>query len=293
MRTMHLNRSLRFLSVVALIAAIAGVQFLYDAVNVTVPPAGGAGLSPEIVRMLDMGFNSTAGSFLWVATMPDILDLFRDRTEYLPEVAYLNQVDPKLSYPYAFSVITLPIVPTSTGYTTGLQDAQAIGLRGIANANPDWRIPYYMAFNYYLELNDIKDAAIYFDKAAQTPGAPYYAIRFSENFGAQQDQRLQTIELWTTIRDSTNDPDTKARAQAYIDHLELWDYLQTAADQFQKLYGVEPTALSELVTKNIILSIPEDPFGYQFIIASGTVEINFAATSTLASTQNIQDTSNQ
>lgn len=279
--TFHLNRSLRFLSVVALIAAIAGTQFLYDAVNSGMPTGNGdVGLSPEVVRMLDMGFNSTAGSFLWIATMPNILDLFRDKTEYLSQVAYLNQVDPKLSYPYAFSVITLPVVPTSTGYTTGLQDAQAIGLRGIANANPDWRIPYYMAFNYYLELNDIKDAAIYFDKAAQTPGAPDYAVRFSENFGAQQDQREQTIELWTTIRDSTNDPDTKARAQAYIDHFELWDYLQSAADQYEKVYGTPPPTLNDLITKNIIPSIPPDPFGYVFTIGGGTVEINFMATST-------------
>jgi hypothetical protein len=280
-RTLHLNRSLRFLSVVALIAAITGTQFLYDAVNSVRPKTAGAGLSPEVVRMLDMGFHSTVGSFLWVATMPDILDLFNDKTEYLLEVAYLNQVDPKLSYPYAFSVLTLPIVPTSTGYTTGLQDAQAIGMRGIANANPDWRIPYYMALNYYLELHDIKDAAIYFDKAAATPGVPFYAERFAQNFGGEQDQRETTIELWTTIRDSTNDPATKACAQAYIDHFELWDYLQTAADQFKKEYGTEPTALNELVTKGIIPGIPEDPFGYSFIITSGTVEINLTATSTI------------
>ncbi len=284
MRTLHLNRSLRFLSVVALLATIAGTQFLYDAVSVPPPAGEGAGLSPEVVRMLDMGFHSTVASFLWVATMPDILDLFRDKTEYLGQVAYLNQVDPRLSYPYAFSVITLPAVPTSTGYTTGLQDAQAIGLRGIANANPDWRIPYYMAFNYYLELNDVKDAAIYFDKAAQTPGVPYYAQRFAENFGGQESQRDTTIDLWTTIRDSTNDPDTKARAQAYIDHFELWDYLQSAADQYKKQYDTEPTALGDLITKGIIPGIPEDPFGYLFEIDSGTVELNLTATSSLSTT---------
>jgi hypothetical protein len=283
--TLRLNRSLRFLCVVALLAAIAGTQFLYDANEVLTPQGAGAGLSPEIVRMLDMGFNSTVGSFLWVATMPDILDLFHDKTEYISQVAYLNQVDPKLSYPYAFSVLTLPIVPTSTGYTTGLQDAQAIGERGVQDANPDWRIAYYMAFNYYLELHDDKNAAIYFDKAAHTPGAPYYAIRFSENFGDGESQRQKTIELWTTIRDSSNDPATKDRAQAYIDHLELWDYLQSAADQYKKQYGVEPTAVSDLVAKGILQSIPQDPFGYSFIITSGTVELNLTATSTFSFAQ--------
>src|SRR5580692_4368279 len=127
MRTLHLNRAAKFLIIVFLLVAIASTQFLYDATKPPIPAGVSGGLSPELVRMLDMGFNSTVGSFLWVNTLPEILDLFNDHTEYLADRAYLNEVDPKLSYPYAFSVLTLPFVPTSTGYVTGLTDAQAIG----------------------------------------------------------------------------------------------------------------------------------------------------------------------
>lgn len=275
---MRLNNSLRFLSVVFLLAAIAGTQFLYDATKIGTPSGEGGGLSPEVVRMVDMGFNSTVTSFLWVAAMPDILDLFRDKTEYLSDVAYLTAVDPKLGYPYAFSVLTLPIIPTSTGYTTGLADGMAIGQQGLKNADPDWRIPYYMATNYYLNLNDAKDAALYFDLAARTPGVPYYAQRFAENFGNEQKDRDRTIALWETIRDTTNDPDTKARAQAYIDHLEIFDYLEAAAAQYKTDFGAFPTNLNQLVTKGIIPAIPTDPFGYTFIInKDGTVDIDLSA----------------
>jgi hypothetical protein len=275
---MRLNSSLKFLSVVFLLCAIAGTQALYDATKVPTPSGETGGLSPEVVRMMDMGFHSTVASFLWVATMPDILDLFRDRTEYLPEVAYLNAVDPKLSYPYAFSVLTLTAIPTSTGYMTGLADSMAIGHRGLQSANPDWRIPYYMATNYYLQLHDNKDAALYFDMAAQTPGVPYYAQRFAENFGNEQKDRDRTIALWESIRDTTNDPDTKARAQAYIDHLEIFEYLEAAAAQYKTDYGAFPAKLDQLVTKGIIPAIPADPFGSTFIIdASGTVSVDLTA----------------
>jgi hypothetical protein len=271
----RINNSLRFLVTCALLAAIAGVQSLYDAAR---PPSGAAlpsSITPETVRMLDMGFHATAASFLWVNTMPEVLDLFNNKTEYVGDVQYLTAVDPKLGYPYAFSVLILPAVPTSTGYLAGLQDAMTIGEEGLKNADPDWRIPYYMATNYYLQLHDMKDAALYFDMAARTPGVPYYAQRFAENFGNEQKDRDRTIALWETIRDTTNDPDTKARAQAYIDHLEIFDYLEAAAAQYKKEYSMFPTDLNQLVVKGVIPTIPEDPFGSLFVInKDGTVSVN-------------------
>ena len=274
---MRLNASLKFFSIVFLIAAVAFAQFLYDATKVSVNASLPSLITPGTARMLDMGFHSTVASFLWVSTMPEILDLFNNKIEYVSDVVYLTAIDPKLSYPYAFSVLVLPAIPTSTGFMAGMADSIAIGQQGLQNADPDWRIPYYMATNYYLEVRDMKTAALYFDRAAHTPGIPYYAQRFAENFGNEQKDRDRTIALWETIRDTTNDPDTKARAQAYIDHLEIFNYLETAAAQYKKLYGMYPADLNQLVQKNIIPAIPPDPFGYILIInKDGTVSIDLS-----------------
>ncbi len=277
----RLNNGLKFLIVVFGMGAIAGMQFLYDATRLATDASLPSAISPETVRMFDMGFHATAASFLWINTMPEILDLFNDKTEYLADVAYLSSVDLRLGYPYAFSVLTLPAVPTSTGYTTGLADAMAIGQQGLKNADPDWRIAYYMATNYYLAMHDMKDAALYFDMAARTPGVPYYAQRFAENFGNEQKDRDRTIALWESIRDTTNDPGTKARAQAYIDHLEIFNYLEAAAAQYKNAYGAFPKNLDQLVAKNIIPAIPPDPFGYTFVIdgSTGVVSLDLAAPS--------------
>lgn len=248
--------------------AIAMVQAAYDAIKPQAGPPLPSAVSPEGVRMFDMGFHAAVGSFLWAGTMPEILDFFLHKTEYLTDLAYLNAVDPKLSYPYAFSVITLPLFPTST-LPGALAKAIAIGKQGLAAADPDWRIPYYLATNYYLEFKDQKSAAKYFDLAAQTPGVPYFAKRFAENFGAGKKEREQTRELWASIRDTTNDEDTKARAQAYVDRLDIFDYLEAAAAQYKKIYGAFPATPLDLVQKKIIPAVPQDPFGFSFIIGPG------------------------
>ena len=268
---------LKTITVALLLALVALIQSEYDAVKIAPPPSSANPFSPETVRMFDLGFHSAAASFLWISTMPEILDLFNNKTEYLSDRAYLNDIDPKLSYPYAFSVLTLPAIPTSTGYLSGSTDSLAIGEEGLANADPDWRIPYYMATNYYLQFKDLKDALIYFNLAAETPGIPYYAKRFAQNFGAEQKDRDRTRGLWESIRDTTNDPDTKARAQAYIDQLDDFDYLEAAAAQYKKMYGKEPSSTQALVDANIIPAIPEDPFGYIFVIGpDGTAAVDLA-----------------
>jgi hypothetical protein len=261
-------------TVILLLALVALLQLEYDATKIALPASSAQTVSPFMVRLLDMGFHPAVASFLWATTMPEILDLWRGRTEYFTDLAFVNAVDPKLSYPYAFSVLTLPAVPAAED-PQELAQANTIGEQGIANADPDWRIPYYMATNEFLYDKNDTAAAEDYNRAAEMPGIPAYAERFSLNFGIQTNQRQKTEQLWETIKDSTNDPDEKARAQAFIDHLQDFDYLDAASAQYKKEFGVFPTSTAELVTRGIIPSVPVDPFGFTFIIqADGTSAID-------------------
>ena len=246
-------------------------QYEYDASRPVLSVSLPESITPGMVKIFDMGFDSTVASALWAGTMPEILDFFHGNADYLSDFNFMAAIDPKLSYPYAFSVITIPATP----YPDGLAAATAIGQEGLANADPDWRIAYYMAFNDYLWLKDTKDAITYFDIAARTPGIPGYAERFSLNFGVGTNERETVKQLWTTIRDSTNDEATKERAQAYIDRLDDLDYLEAAAKTYKQKFGSYPASVSNLATKGIIPAIPIDPFGFNFVINSdGTAGID-------------------
>ena len=265
---------LKTILLVLLFCAVVACQFGYDATKSVLSSSLPNSFSPAFVRVADMGFNPAVASFMWAGTMPEILDLFNDKAEYLSDLSYMNTVDPKFGYPYAFSVLALPII---THFPGAMKDALAIGQEGLINADPDWRIPYYMALNYYVELKDPADALKYFDLAARTPGVPEYAERFAENFGIGANDRSKTEALWATIRDSTNDPGEKARAQAYINRLQIFDYLEAAAKAYKQKYGTEPTTLDQLISNGIIPQIPQDPFGFTFLLnKDGTVGIDLS-----------------
>lgn len=275
----RLNVPSKILVMAFLLGLVVLLQYQYDATKITLASDSTSGVSPFMVRVADMGFHPAVSSFLWATTMPEILDLFVGKTEYLKDLAFVNAIDPKMSYPYAFSVLTLPAVPAKD-YPDGVAQSILIGQEGLKNADPDWRIPYYMATNYYLALKDTKDALVYYNIAANTPGVPQFAARFALNFGIGTNQRQKVEELWGTIRDSTNDPDTKARAQAYIDRLQDFDYLDAASAQYKKAFGKFPTSTMELVQKGIIPAVPQDPFGFTFIIqADGTSAIDLSTSS--------------
>jgi hypothetical protein len=134
-----------------------------------------------------------------------------------------------------------------------------------------------MATNEFLYAKDEQKALQYYNLAAETPGIPAYAQRFSLNFGIETNQRQKTEQLWETIKASTNDPDEQSRAQAFIDHLQDFDYLDAAAAQYKKEFGVYPKSPQDLVAKGIIPSVPVDPFGFTFIIhPDGTSAIDLS-----------------
>lgn len=276
MKNPFASRASKAVVIVLLAAIVMLLQFEYDRARAAEPavPSDGSGVTPFMVQLADLGFHPAVASFLWANTMPEILDLFNGKTEYFGDLAFVNGVDPKMSYPYAFSVLTLPAIPAAD-YPDGLAESVKIGQEGLTNADPDWRIPYYMALNYYLSLHDEKDALIYFNKAATTPGVPQFAERFALNFGIGTNERATAEELWSTIASSTNDTFEKQRAEAYIVHLKDLDYLDEASHAYKLAFGAYPTSTAALVGKGIISAVPVDPFGFTFIIKSdGTSAVN-------------------
>jgi hypothetical protein len=271
---MQIRTSSRAILLILLFAAIIFFQYGYDVTAVSAPSAS-ARLSPGFVRAVDMGFHAPVASFAWISTMPEAMDLFfNGKMEYFSDLDFVAGIDPKMSYPYAFSVI---IVPSMKSLPNAVRTANAIGVRGLGVADPDWRIPFYMATNYYLDLKDKKDALRYFDIAARTPGIPSVTRRFAINFSIGFGSRDQTRALWIAIRDTTNDEFAKDRAQAYINRLDELDYLEAAAKQYKAAYGTYPKTPNDLVAKHIIPQVPQDPFGYSFIMdPDGTTTVDIA-----------------
>ncbi|HTY39840.1 MAG TPA: hypothetical protein VMC43_01990 [Candidatus Paceibacterota bacterium] len=268
-------RALKFVIGCLLVAAIISTQIAYDANRVKAADQPLPSLSAPAARLTDLGLHGAVASFGWASWMSDIILISDTSTKFLNELSFVNNVDPKLSFPYAFSVLVLSGMHR---YSKRVSAAIEIGQRGTKDAAPDWRIPFYTATTYYLELKDRADAITYFDIAARTPGAPYYIQRFSENFGIAKRDRDATRAIWEAIYNTAKDDDTRLRAQAYLFRLDIFDLLEKAAALYKGKYGHYPNQPEDLVTEHILSEMPQDPFGFHLKIDPKTGEAGIITT---------------
>jgi hypothetical protein len=256
--------SKKFAKIVIVIFLFIGViytQLFYDAQRTNAPLVQ-TPLPPAFFKAFDLGLNSALASFLWINTRTE-MPFFREGYEkFRNDFNLVTSLDPKFSTPYAYTLIVLP----NTNYPDKFNTAVEIGLRGVRNADPNWKIPLYLAITYHLYLHDNMNAAKYFDLAARTPGIPEIVWRFAVNYGILPSLRAQTEQIWKVIYETADDKFMKERAKAYVTHYEILDFLESAVASYKKKFGVYPQTIDDLIAKGIIKSVPPDPFGLNFAI---------------------------
>lgn len=219
-------------------------------------------LSADKIKVIDLGLDNATSDLMWLAAIQYMGGVESKTSEKLGDYLFTAaELDPKFSYPYAFGVLLMPAFN---------QTDRAIELAnmGLRNAEPDWRIPYYLATTYHLAKDDPVMAAKYFDLAANTKGAPANIKWVAANYGSRSDKRERTKNIWIGIMTTSNDEMVKERAKNYVMHYEIMDLLEQAAKIYFNQYKKYPQNLEDLVSAHILNAIPPDPFGFQFKINS-------------------------
>lgn len=265
-----LTRTAPLLIIAGLLFGVVGLQRASDRYKAVVPRAT---IIPKIsaatIRMVDFGLHLPIASLLWIDKRLDILSLTDTDHSFLSTIDQITGIDPQFSTPYAFSVL---VMPSQRRCSYCISAALELGKRGVQEAQPDWRIPFYMAVEYFTVLKDKTAAAHYFDSAARSPDAPINIRTFSLNYNTAANERGQTRKIWQAIADSATDAASKNRAQRYLDRLDLFDLLEQATALYRRTFGAYPAKLSDLVDRHILPVIPADPFGYELMVRlDGTV----------------------
>jgi len=130
----------------------------------------------------------------------------------------------------------------------------------------DYRVPYYLGFNYFFFLKDNINGAKYLMEASKLPGSPYYLASLAARLSAYAlEHRTGIIFLKEMIRDTENER-IKNDFMLRIKTLEIMDRLEQKVSEYQKNYQKQPSSLTELVTAGLIDKIPDDPYGGEFIL---------------------------
>lgn len=137
---------------------------------------------------------------------------------------------------------------------------------GMDNRKNDWLIPYWIGFNYYYFFKDSKKSAYYLREASLRPGASDLVASMSAIVSYEGGETQMAILFLEDMIKRTDDEFKRNKFLIRLEALKKILYLEDALKIYEKKYRKKPLDLNELVIKNIISSIPKDPYGGHFYI---------------------------
>jgi tetratricopeptide (TPR) repeat protein len=189
-------------------------------------------------------------------------------------------LDPLFDIAYRFGAVFL-----AEAYPTGAGRADlAVELleKGIA-ARPDkWEYVQDIGFVYYWYANDYRQAAAWFDKAAQVPGAPVWLKPLAATTLVKGGDRESSRAMWRAILESS-DIDwlrrTSERVLVQLNALDQMDDIQSRLDAFTQLRGSPPGDWTTVVAARVFPGVPLDPSGTPYeLTPDGSVRLSQSST---------------
>jgi hypothetical protein len=186
-----------------------------------------------------------------------------DKNEWVKVYHSLKQIihlDPRARDPYVLAETTLPWEADMVKETNDL-------LLRVAKDQPYNHQPYFFLwFNHYYFLQDLETAGKYLQKSAKIPGAPIHYTTLASRMHLMAGQHQEGVRLLQELLDETTDPKRQEFLKMRLRSLKILHFLDINVQRYKQRYNEMPETLEDLVDRNIIKSIPPDPYGGTYYI---------------------------
>jgi tetratricopeptide (TPR) repeat protein len=227
----------------------------------------------KYLRAVSMGHAPLVADLVYLWAIQYYSDYTQaDRYRYVEHVFgdVIAELDPGYLDPYWLGALIL---------TTEAKDEDA-GLRLLDRGfekNPSaWILPFLAGWECE-RVGRFDQAAAYFERAANTPGAPTDLIRLKAGMTARTGNLREAIVRWREVfADPRNNEEGRAIATRQIRALTVRadaQDLDAAIAVYRQQTGRAPRNLDELVRAKILTALPRDPDGnpYTYDPVAGTV----------------------
>lgn len=136
----------------------------------------------------------------------------------------------------------------------------------------DFRVPYYIAFNYFYFMKDNVNGAKYLMEASKLPGSPEYFPGLAAKLSMYASDYSSAILFLKDMIENTNNKKINEQLLLKLKTFIILDNLNIKVEEYKNKFNQAPQKLTDLIEKGIITELPEDPYGGEFyILESGSI----------------------
>lgn len=224
---------------------------------------------PDIlVKIMSLEFPGAVADYLMLNTMVLHGEKMLAKTVVEPDewqatyraLEMITVLDPRFIDPYILAETSLP-------WDAGMvEETNRLLVKAASVLTEDYRPYFFLWFNYSYFLQDNETAVAYLEKAARIPGAPSYFTTLAARMRFEAGSTLSGIVFLQEMLNNTMDAGTRAFLQKRLDALRAIAFLEKKVMDYRALYQKLPENLAQLVSRGLIESLPEDPYGGEFYI---------------------------
>ena len=237
--------------------------------------------SPDTMKRLALSYDSLLADVYWIravqyyggtrlSTDPD------KRYDLLfPLLDLTTSLDDRFNIAYYYGSTFLAEAPPGGPGRPDL--AIALLEKGLRAQPEKWEFAQWIGFVHYWWRQDYQQAAAWFSRAAQFPGAPIWMAPLAASTltegGSRQASRFMWEEIARTAEDEWFRNEARRRLQQ-LDAMDQLDQLRTVAARFSEQRGAPASDWSELRAAGYLKGTPVDPTGTPYRLDAGVVTLD-------------------
>lgn len=220
----------------------------------------------NILKYGAFGYDEVVADLLWIRCIQYVSKHFKGdyKFDWLYHICnVITELDPKFTPVYIYGGIFLTSLrPQSPESITLLE-------KGMQNNPDNWEFPYRIGMIYYMQRKDKVKAAEYLMQTTKYRDCPPEVAAAAAVFSTDAGLHDLEKQMWQRLVDEADSDLMRQLARNQLKRIRLTDdvkLLQQAVVVYNQTTGKMPTSIEQLYNANLIYSVPEEPFGGQYVI---------------------------
>ncbi len=269
--------------VVALMAAIVSLQHTQGRLEAATPDTAENLLyvrSPAAMSRMALSYDAVLADLYWIRAVQHYggtrlsTDPNKQYDLLYPLLDLTTSLDPRFNVAYYFGSTFLAEAPPDG---PGRPDLAIVLLEKGLRVQPDkWEFAQWIGFVHYWWRHDYAQAAEWFQRAGDLPGAPFWLAQLAATTLAEGGNRQSSRLLWQEVaRTGVNEAfrNEAVRRLQQLDAMDQIDQLFQIVGAFQQRYGAVPRSWDDLGRAGYLRSLPVDPTGVPYRLEAGSVAL--------------------